>query len=257
MTAATQHPREIELKRLLAGETIEEAAAHVGSCGACKARVKELEDQQQRFEAAIPFERFAAGVERATRQPRVTPKATRGPVRILMAIAATVLLLAGIPLAMRSQGAEIGTNRLKGGSEVEVVVAGPANGPQRMGSHDPLLPEALGPGERVRIGFRAGGYRYLAAVSIDEKGEVTALYPERGPSLRVRTDGAKEYLSDSLEFTGHGLERVVVVMTAEPLDVEDVRRAAKARYDEARGNLTQLGTLDLPGEQFHRTFLKP
>ena len=126
-----------------------------------------------------------------------------------------------------------------------------------MGSQDPLLPEALANGERVRIGFRAGGYRYLAAVSIDEKGDVTALYPERGPSIRVRTDGAKEYLSDSLEFTGHGLERVVVVMTADPLDVEDVRRAAKARYDEARGNLSQLGTLDLPGEQFHRTFLKP
>ncbi|MBS1150751.1 MAG: hypothetical protein H6Q89_2449, partial [Myxococcaceae bacterium] len=124
-------------------------------------------------------------------------------------------------------------------------------------SDDPLQPEALGPGERVRIGFRAGAYRYVAAVSIDESGEVTALYPERGPSLRVRADGTREYMSDSLEFTGHGLERVVVVMTSEPIDVEDVRRAAKAGYDEARGNLSQLGTLDLPGEQFHRTFLKP
>ena len=251
----TQHPRELELRRLLAGEKVEAAENHVNVCAECKARMKEFEEQQQRFEAAIPFERFAAGVERATRQPRATPKTTRGPVRILVAIAATVLLLAGIPLVMR--GGQEGSHRLKGGSEVEVVVAAPANGPQRMGSHDPLLPEALANGERVRIGFRAGGFRYLAAVSIDESGEVTALYPERGPSIRVRTDGAKEYLSDSLEFTGHGLERVVVVMTTEPLDVEDVRRAAKARYDEARGNLSQLGTLDLPGEQFHRTFLKP
>ncbi len=254
--AVTSHPREIELRRLLAGETVEAAAAHVTACAECKARLKDFEDQQHRFEAAIPFERFAAGVERATRQPRVTPKTvSRGPVRILVAIAATVLLLAGIPLVLHGQSGQ--QNRLKGGSEVEVIVAAPANGPQRMGSHDPLQPEALGHGERVRIGFRAGGYRYLAAVSIDESGEVTALYPQTGPSIRVRTDGAKEYLSDSLEFTGHGLERVVVVMTAEPLDVEDVRRAAKARYDDARGNLTQLGALDLPGEQFHRTFLKP
>ena len=251
-----KHPREIELRRLLAGETAADAAAHLGACEECKGRLKDLEQQQQRFEAAIPFERFAAGVERATRQPRATPKTTRGFERIGVAIAATVLLLAAIPLLMRGQ-TDTGTNRLKGGSEVEVVVASAANGPQRMGSHDPLLPEALANGERVRIGFRAGGYRYLAAVSIDESGAVTALYPERGLSLRVRTDGAKEYLSDSLEFTGHGLERVVVVMTTEPLDVEEVRRAAKARYDEARGNLSQLGTLDLPGEQFHRTFLKP
>lgn len=255
-SAVPQHPREIELRRLLAGEQLTDAAAHLASCAECKARVKDLEDQQQRFEGAIPFERFAAGVERATRQPRATPKTTRGPVRILIAIAATVLLLAGIPLVMRSQLDE-GGNRLKGGSEVEVVVAGPANGPQRIASDDPLQPEALGPGERVRIGFRAGAYRYVAAVSIDESGEVTALYPERGPSLRVRADGTREYMSDSLEFTGHGLERVVVVMTSEPIDVEDVRRAAKAGYDEARGNLSQLGTLDLPGEQFHRTFLKP
>ncbi len=251
------HPRDIELRRLLAGEQVDAATSHLPGCAECKARVKELEAEQQRFEGAISFERFAAGVERATRQPRETPKpVSRGPVRILMALAATVLLLAGIPLVMRGQS-DGGFNRLKGGSEVEVIVAAPANGPQRVGSHDPQQPEALGQGERVRIGFRAGSHRYLAAVSIDEAGEVTALYPEKGPSLRVRSDGAKHYLSDSLEFTGHGLERIVVVMTNDPLDVDDVRRAAKARYDEARGNLTQLGTLDLPGEQFHRTFLKP
>ena len=253
--AALPHPREIELRRLLAGESVADASTHLAGCADCKARLKDLEDQQQRFEAAIPFERFAAGVERATRQPRPTPQVTRRPRRILLGIAAGLVLLTGVPLLIRAS--EPGTNRLKGGSEVEVVIAAPANGPQRMGSIDPLLPEALAPGERVRIGFRAGGYRYLAAVSIDEGGQVTALYPERGPSLRVRTDGSTEYLSDSLEFTGRGLERVVVVMTAEPLDVEEVRRAARARYDEARGNLSQLGTLDLPGEQFHRTFLKP
>lgn len=249
------HLREIQLRRLLAGEKLDDAAAHLAACAECRARTKELEGEQAKFEAAIPFERFAAGVERATRQPRATPAPSRGPVRILMAIAASVLLLAGVPLLMRAEQAGSG-NRLKGGSDVEVVVAGAANGPQRMGSHDPLAPEALAPGERVRIGYRAGGYRYLAAVTIDDKGEVSALYPERGPSLRIRTEGATEYMP-ALEFTGQGLERVVVVMTEEPLNVEEVKKAAKLRYDEARGNLSQLGTLDLPGEQFHRTFLKP
>lgn len=249
------HLREIQLRQLLAGEKLEEAAAHLAACAECKARTKDLEAEQQRFETAIPFERFAAGVERATRQPRQTPRSNRRPMQIIVAIAASVLVLAGVPLVMRG-GGDHGSNRTKGGSEVEIVVAGASNGPQRMGSHDPLAPEALAPGERVRIGYRAGGYRYLAAVTIDEKGEVSALYPERGPSLRIRTDAATEYMP-ALEFTGAGLERVVVVMTEEPIDIEEVKKAAKVRYDEARGNLAQLGTLDLPGEQFHRTFLKP
>ncbi len=254
-TAAT-HPREIELRRISAGENVPAAAAHLSDCADCKLKLKGFEDEQKRFEAQIPFERFAAGVERATRQPRETPTAPRKQLmRVVMAIAAGLVVLAGVPLVMK--GTDVTHNRLKGGSGIDVRVASPANGPQRMASQDPQVPEALAPGEWVRIGFRAGGYRYLAAVSIDEQGEVTALYPERGPSLRVRTEGATEYLSDKLAFTGQGLERVVVVLTAEPLDVEDVKRAARARYDEARGNLSQLGTLDLPGEQFHRTFLKP
>ena len=231
------------------------AAAHLADCAECKLKLKGFEDEQKRFEAAIPFERFAAGVERATRQPRATPAPRKQLIRVVMAIAAGLVVLAGVPLVMK--GVDPSNNRIKGGTGIDVRVASPANGPQRMASQDPQVPEALAPGEWVRIGFRAGGYRYLAAVSIDEHGEVTALYPERGPSLRVRTEGSTEYLSDKLAFTGQGLERVVVVLTAEPLDVEDVKRAAKARYDEARGNLNQLGTLDLPGEQFHRTFLKP
>jgi hypothetical protein len=252
---STGHPREIELRRVFAGESVPGAASHLGECAVCKAKLKGFEEEQRKFEAEIPFERFAAGVERATRQPRATPAPRRQVMRVAMAIAAGVVVLAG---ALVLKGGDPDTNRLKGGTGVDVIIASPANGPQRLASQDPQVPEALAPGEWLRIGFRSGGYRYLTAVSIDESGEVTALYPERGPSLRVRTAGGTEYLgNDKLAFTGQGLERVVVVMTKEPLDVEDVKRAAKARYDEARGNLSQLGTLDLPGEQFHRTFLKP
>ena len=251
----TGHPRELELRRFQAGETVATTAAHVADCAECKARLKGFEDEQRRFEAEIPFERFAAGVERATRQPRATPAPRRRLMQIGVAVAAGLLVLAAVPLLMK--GPQTGSNRLKGGSGIDVVVASPSNGPQRMASPDPQSPEALARGEWVRIGFRAGGYRYLAAVSIDETGQITALYPERGPSLRVRSEGTTEYLADKLEFTGSGLERVVVVLTNDPLDVEEVKRAAKTRYDEARGNLSHLGTLDLPGEQFHRTFLKP
>ena len=47
--------------------------------------------------------------------------------------------------------------------------------------------EALARGERLRIGYQAGRPPYLLSLSIDDRGEVTPLYPERGPSLPCPT----------------------------------------------------------------------
>jgi hypothetical protein len=122
-------------------------------------------------------------------------------------------------------------------------------------------PEALARGERVRIGYQRGDHRYLLALSIDDHGEVTSLYPEAGQSLLVDvrckgcTADALDYLPDSVEFTGEGSERLVVVLSNEPLRVEAARRAARAAFDRAKGDILHLGALDLPGEQFQRTFV--
>jgi hypothetical protein len=253
--AVRRHPGELELRRLLAGESVAGASAHLIECTECKARMKGFEEDRRRFEAEIPFERFAAGIERATRQLRATPRADPRPLRVAIAAAAALVVVVATPLLMgRVTGPS--ANRLKGGSEVVVVVSAGVGGTQRHASTDPQQPEALAAGERVRIGVRAGALHYFCAVSIDEAGEVTAIHPAQGMSLRLQGEAGLEYF-DSLEFTGPGLERVVVLLTAEPLEVGEVKRALRARYDEARGKLSQLGTLDLPGEQFHRTFLKP
>ena len=88
---------------------------------------------------------------------------------------------------------------------------------------------------------------------------MTPLYPERGPSLHVPdgADNATPFLPDSLELTGKGTERIVVVLSDQPIDVEVARRAARAAYQRAGGDVTRLPRLDLPGEQFVRTFAKP
>jgi hypothetical protein len=119
--------------------------------------------------------------------------------------------------------------------------------------------EPLSAGERLRIGYQTGGHRYLLALSIDERGEVTPLYPEQGPSLIVPAGvaTATHFLPDSLELTGTGLERIVVVLSDLPVDVQVARQAARAAYDRAGGDLGHLPRLDLPGEQFTRTFAKP
>ncbi len=119
--------------------------------------------------------------------------------------------------------------------------------------------ERLLPGERLRIGYQSGGHRYLLALSIDEHGEVTPLYPERGASLTVPAGvpSATHFLPDSLELTGSGIERIIVVLSDQPIDVEAARTALRAGYALAGGRLEHLQQLDLPGEQFTRTFAKP
>ena len=119
--------------------------------------------------------------------------------------------------------------------------------------------EPLSAGERLRIGYQTGGHRYLLSLSIDEHGEVTPLYPEQGASLTVPAgvSSATHFLPDSLELTGTGLERIIVVLSDQPVDVQVARQAARAAYDRAGGDLGHLPRLDLPGEQFTRTFAKP
>jgi hypothetical protein len=153
------------------------------------------------------------------------------------------------------------SNRIKGGADVEVRVGGTtgADGEhgQRIASPDAL--EALAPGERLRIGYKAGAHRYLTAVSLDDQGHASAIYPEAGRSLTLPHDdgGELRYLPDSVELTGAGAERVVIVLGDEALDVDAVKRAAEDAYHQAKGDILHLPALNLAGEQFHRTFRKP
>ncbi len=242
------HATELTLRKLFAGETVDAALkAHSESCEQCKAKLRAIEEEQRKFEAAIPFERFAAGVERASRQPReVAAPPRRQWLGYVMAVAAGLLVVAAVPLVLK--GDDSGGNRTKG-TDVQLTVGG--SGVQRKVTRD--VAEALAPGERVVVGYSSGPYHYLVAVSIDERGEIASI-PESGQSMAIRDSGK---LPDAIEFTGRGTEHMVVVMTREPVAVDEIRRALRARYDEARGNLSQLGTLDVTGEQFHYTFLKP
>jgi len=81
------HLGELTLRRRRAGEpldgagAIETVDAHLAACAACKARSRALDDEQRRFEQEISFDRFAAGVERATRSGAPAPR-RRVPARV-------------------------------------------------------------------------------------------------------------------------------------------------------------------------------
>lgn len=241
------HPGAMTLRRLFAAEPVgNDVSSHVEACSECRAKLKVLEDEQKKFEAVIPFERFSAGVERAGRTPRRVPL-ERKPQRMLLALAAGLVVMASVPLIL-SAGNDTPINRVKGGG-VQVVVRGAMNGPQRPGSDDPSRPEPLASGEAVRIGFEPGHGAFLQAITVDDQGKVEPLFAGKAPA-----DG---FLPDAMELTGKGLERMIFVFSEEPLPMGELEKAARVRYDEARGNLLQMGNLEVRGEQYHRTFLKP
>jgi hypothetical protein len=258
---AGEHVGELTLRCRRAGEpfdgagALEQIDAHLTTCPACKARIRVLDDEQRRFEQEISFDRFAAGVERAARGMVVAPRRrvpARGWIFPTLAMAAAIALV--VTFAPRTP--DRSANRIKGGGAgVTVRVAGPTG--QRTARIDGAEP--LAPGERLRIGYQSGGHRYLLSLSIDQHGEVTALYPERGASLPVPNgaERATRYLPDSLELTGAGIERIIVLLSDQPIDVEAARRSARAAYDKAAGDLSRLPPLALPAVEFERTFAKP
>jgi hypothetical protein len=259
MNLATEHIGELTLRRRRAGETLGPEGpaieAHATACPDCRARIRALDDEQRRFEQEISFDRFAAGVERAARG--ASKAKSRRPLMNawLMPMAAMAACIVAMVTFLPRPIVEKPATRTKGGAGITVRVAG-ADGQRnaRVDSTEPLVR-----GERLRIGYQSGGHRYLLALTIDERGVVQALSPEQGASVAL-ADGsvsATRYLPDSWELDGAGIERIIVVLSDQPIDVEAARRAARAAYQKAGGNLARMPSLDLPGEQFVRTFAKP
>jgi hypothetical protein len=255
------HVGELALRRLRAGEALADAAAvdgHLGGCGDCRARLKGLDEEQRRFEQDVSFDRFAAGVERAARSleaPRRAPVSRTA--RSLRFMIPTLSLAAGVALFVTMSGRDRAHNNIKGGGAGITVRIAAGDGPQRTAAEG--APEALAAGERVRIGYHAGAHRYLLSLSIDERGQVTPLYPEAGRSVALGkvVGAAPSYLPDSIEFTDAGTERLFVILSDQPIDVDAARRAARASFERSKGDILRMPALELPGEQFQRTFIKP
>jgi hypothetical protein len=253
--ATSGHLAEIALRRYRAGELAEHESAetdrHLTACAPCRSKLRLLIEEQRTFEREVPFERFAGGVERACRVPRQRPRrlwlACLGGA---MAAAAVVLFLVHTPSS--------GNHRLKGVSvEATVRVASASASAQR--SVPPGSQEVLEPGDRIRFGYRTAEPRYLAALSVDEHGEITMLYPESGPALAVGATDQTIYLPDSLEFTGIGREKVFLFMARKSFDSAAAKKAVKTALESAKGDLGLLPSPTFSGGQqvFSWLFRKP
>jgi len=252
---SSSHVAELALRCYRAGEFAADACAevdrHLASCPACRAKMRVLVEEQRAFEREIPFERFAGGVERAQRVPRQRPRrAWVFGLSGVLAAAAVALFLVRVssPVHNRSKGSSV---------EATARIASAANSAQRIAP--PGSQEVLESGYRVRLGYKTAEPRYLAAISVDDGGEVTQLYPEVGPALSVSTTPETVYLPDSLEFTGAGRERVFLFMARTPFDVDAAKQAVKSAHQAAKGDLSALPNPAFAGGQdvFSWLFRKP
>jgi hypothetical protein len=263
------HVGELQLRRFRLGELAIEAQAavarHTAECPGCRARLETLDAEQRAFSNEIPFARFAGGVERAARVPRAVTSSSRrwlvGSTGLLAAAAAALLLVrpgdrpADLTIASDGTGTRNnafdlpGRNRRKGGAPPgNIRIAGADGTTQRSVGSGATV--SLAPGDRLRLGYRTGAAAHLVALSIDEAGQVTALYPERGPGLAIppaRTTGPADvsYLPDSLELTGRGRERVYLILAPRPFTVEAAAAAVRAAH-AAAGDLYKMKEPALP-----------
>jgi putative zinc finger protein len=256
---SSAHVGLMKLRQLRAGELGGDEAqavrAHAEGCADCRGKLQGLEDEQARFQAAVSFDRFAAGVERAARSHRA-PRVRRWMAPVMAVAAALVVVVAaGRVLSANPGQGQGGWNHVKGGPEIALRIAGPSGASQREAPDG--TPALLSPGERVRIGYRAVQHRFVTVLSVDQQGDVTPIYPERGESLPASNASAMVYLPESLEFTGSGAERVIVILSDEPLQVSAAVDATRKAYRAAGGELSRMAPLQLPGEQFFRMVQKP
>jgi hypothetical protein len=242
------HVAELRLRRFRLGELAvadaDEVSTHLAGCGACRVRLRGLDDEQRQFERLIPFERFAGGVDRARRVPRSRPRPALYAAACALAAVAALLVVWVAPRPSAHH------NNLKGGPVEAALRAGSDGGEQQAVAPGGRL--VLRPGQRVRLGVRSEVARYLAAVSVDEGGVVTALYPEHGAALPIAPDRSLGYLPESLEFTGQGRERVFLVLAAQSFTVEELADLARKAYQQSHGDLESLGPL--PGTQIDEQF---
>jgi hypothetical protein len=247
------HVGELRLRRFrlgeLAGADHEQIARHTTDCGSCRARLRTLEEEQRQFQRDISFERFAGGVERARRVPRVLPR--RAWTFGITGLAAAVVLM----VALRPEH----TVRTKGATDATVRIGKLDAAAQRAAAAGSL--EALQPGELVRLGYRTNQSAHLVVVSIDDAGAVTPIYPDGGKGLSVEPRQDLQFLPGSIDFTGKGRERLILVLAERPLSVAEVEKAARDAHARARGDLGAVSSVKVEGhghvEQFSWLFQKP
>jgi hypothetical protein len=219
-------PRRFELIRLAAGDGEEQELAtlraHANSCPACGAILTSLEMQNKDFLERRPFSKiapalFQGGHKLASRR--------RFVLRLVPATAAAVVLLAlgVIWFALRPEP----TIRTKGDIALAFYVQKGAEAvPGRSGGtyHE---------NDRIQFAYSSGPHRYVFLVSLDDRGNVSN-FNHRSATASVPIEpGSGRVLEGSIILDASvGPERVFAIFSNSPLQLEEVKDAAKRAYHD-------------------------
>lgn len=248
----------MRLRRLAAGELEGIARAqmeeHVAGCARCLVARQELEEEQRAVRAALPFDRFAAGVaERLVEQKRMgradaNPSMARRVVArrwIPMALAASLATAGAVPLLMKKGAPELagvlvstpvqdrlGVERgirLKGG-EASISVYVQENGVVRSLPENELLPAKAG----LRVGLSTGKFGHAAVIFVDTD----------GPELLYAGPVSDGPVPGAFEWTGVGEASVVAVLAPRAIDAKALvarvaQRGVKAAQEPGAKVLTR------------------
>lgn len=209
-----QHLSDLLLDRILVGEDVGAARAHLDACAECRARLEALDRAALEFRRTAPIQMMAA---RTRRRLNATPRMIFSS---LGAIAAAAIVLL---LVVRPDDPDV---RLKGGVALSVYR-------QRDAAAESLLPHArVRPGDALRFGVKSPRAGFAAVASIDGAGVVT-IYAPPGPELEAIAAGKEQLLDGTVELDATlGQERLIAFVCKDALRTGEVRAAIeRARAD--------------------------
>ncbi len=245
MAGGTPRVPDLVLEKFVLDELPADRAEEIRALAAAEpeiaARIAEIRRSNTEILAQYPPERVALDVRaRAGSAPAAANdrKAwTAGLVGVVLAALAALVVLPNLRDGPPPEGVEVTRNKGVLAPELVVLRKG-AGGTGRLGPAD-----TIADGDRIQVGYLAGGARHGVIGVVDGTGAVAILHP-RDADDRLEA-GGEIMLPNALELDDPGgFLRVVLVADDVPVDADAVRLAlesAAADEDPARVEL------DLPG----------
>lgn len=161
----------------------------------------------------------------------------------LFAVAAGALVVAPLVNDETSGPETTLTTRTKGGGAGLVMFVKDAEGVRRAQDGARLTA-----GDAIQFRYDAGGHPHLFVVSVDARGVVSPLYPDRaGASLAVQPEGTHVLEGSVILDDAVGPERIFAIFSDRPRRFEELEAAARRALDDGAA-LDGLSRLPVQGD---------
>jgi len=220
---------EHDLERFLAGDLPPHRLARVRSAVArdpvLRDRLDRLEQSSREILAAYPPAEMAAAIRRRLERPAAgaAVRRCRWPWLVLASAATTAILVIG--LSVPRPGASPVIDRIKGAGPSLVVTRWTPGGYEWLADGS-----VAAPGDVLRLGYRAGGRRFGAILSVDGSGTVTQHFPAARDRAVDLVQAGTTWLDTTCELDGTPRwTRFYLITGDHPFELGPLRESARTR----------------------------